>query len=122
IVGHLDEVPGLIVAGFLVSQLWKRSLTPEQTLLGVALFELFFILLIAHIEKVRQVWYEALPAMLVRAFRKIRVMVLRRSRRILLEYRREQPAIVQAIQVMAFQILHRAFHLIPANTLRRYTK
>ncbi len=108
--------------GIGLSQLWKRSLTPEQTLLGVALFELFFILLIAHIEKVRQVWYEALPAMLVRAFRKIRVMVLRRSRRILLEYRREQPAIVQAIQVMAFQILHRAFHLIPANTLRRYTK
>lgn len=108
--------------GIGLSQLWKQSLTPEQTLLGVALFELFFILLIAHIEKVREVWYEKLPAMLARTFRRARVLVLRRTHRILLEYRREQPAIIQNINALAFQILHRAFHLIPAKSLRRYTK
>jgi hypothetical protein len=88
----------------------------------VLLFEVFFILLIAHIEKVRQVWYEELPAALVLVFRRVRVMVLRRSHRILLDYRREQPAIIQAIHNQVFQILHRAFHLIPAKSLRRYSK
>jgi uncharacterized membrane protein len=108
--------------GIGLSQLWKHALTPGQTIIGVLLFEVFFILLIAHIEKVRQVWYEELPAALVLAFRRVRVMVLRRSHRILLDYRREQPAIIQYIHNQVFQILHRAFHLIPAKSLRRYSK
>jgi len=108
--------------GIGLSQLWKRSLTPEQTIIGVLLFEVFFILLIAHIEKVRHVWYEALPAALVYTFRRLRVMVLRPTHRILLEYRREQPAMIQFINNQVFQILHRAFHLIPSKSLRRYSK
>lgn len=108
--------------GIGLSQLWKHSLAPTPVIIGVMFFELFFILVIAYIEQIRQVWYVELPAALARTFRRVRVLILRRSHRLLLEYRREQPAFIQAINAQVFQILHRAFHLIPAKSLRRYTK
>lgn len=103
-------------------QLWRQSLTPSQTIFGAILFEMFFILLIANIDKIRLFLYEQLPATLVLAFRIARVLILRNFHRLILQYRRDQPAVFQAINYQVFHILHIVFHLIPAKSLRRYTK
>lgn len=63
--------------GIGLSTFWKRSLTPWQTVLGALLFELFFFLLIANIDRIRQVKADWLQPKLAYAWKWSRIMAVR---------------------------------------------
>lgn len=105
--------------GIGLTQLWKLQLNPVQAVLGVLLFEAFFILMIAHIEKIRQVLYKDLPAAGVYLLRWTRVKVLRSAHFLLLRYKDEAPAFAAQLSVWVYRALTLVFHFIPAAGLRK---
>lgn len=102
-----------------LTQWWKRSLNPAQVLMGVILFEAFFVLLVAYIEKVRHVLYVVIPALCSYAFRWLRVAVLRSAHRLKLRYRHELGTPASYLSSGVYYTLSLLFDLAPKRLLRK---
>ncbi len=103
-----------------LAQLWKQQLDPFEAVLGVILFETFFILLIAHIEKVREVLYQDIPALTAYIFRLIRVKVLRNAHQLYVRYQAQLPFIARYLSIAAYRALALVFQILPVRELRKW--
>jgi uncharacterized membrane protein len=67
--------------GIGLSQLWRKQLNPVEVIAGAIVFEIFFIVMIYHIEKIRYVLYEALPNTIFYHVRLSRILIIKTLRR-----------------------------------------
>jgi len=79
--------------GIGLATFWKKSLDPLSAALGAAMFVISFIVLIAHIETVRDLIYNRMPSKMKYAFRVGRIVFIR-------FYRREMRPIIQRLGVV----------------------
>lgn len=70
--------------GIGLSAFWYRSLTPLQTVIGAIAFVLFFVLLVAHIDRIRQYGWAWWRTRVAYAWRFSRVMLRRRYYRVVI--------------------------------------
>lgn len=106
--------------GIGLEQFWKQQLTPVQVFLGALAFVAFFILVIAHIEKIRQLLYKDIPAVAIYLFRLSRVKVLRGAHYLLIRYHDEVPAFAAHLSLAIYRALNLVFHRLPEAALRKW--
>ncbi len=98
---------------------WKQSLNPMQVLIGALLFEAFFVLLIAYIEKVRHILYVTVPALGTYAFRWLRVLIMRSAHRLKLQYPYDLGTPAGYFSTAVYRTLSVLFDLAPKHILRK---
>jgi uncharacterized membrane protein len=100
--------------GIGLSQLWRKQLNPVEVIAGALAFEIFFIVMIYHIEKIRHLLYKALPNTVIFYLRLSRIMMIKALRR----SERNMPVLSAPISLMEdiYQFLSQ---LIPWSWLKR---
>lgn len=100
--------------GIGLSQLWRKQLNPVEVIVGALAFEIFFIVMIHHIEKIRHLLYKALPDTILYYLRLSRIMTIKSIRR----SERYLPVLSAPIAMME-DIYQSVSQLVPLSWFKR---